>query len=127
MEEKQAKLVQQFSAHRTPSFIRLLCHRIRQPPRPARQYFHASVDCLEETKDAEEHTLLISKLKPVIENLQFTFNELVESIQIRQDLEVKTEDVCSGRNVLRRTGRPVSRPRSAGWMPGSPPTSPKPP
>ncbi len=100
MEEKQAALVKQFSAQNTQliDFCAIVSHNLRAPL----VNISMLVDCLEETKDPEEHSLLISKLKPVIENLQFTFNELVESIQIRQDLEVTTEDVCL-KECVRRT------------------------
>ena len=100
MEEKQAALVKQLSAQNTQliDFCAIVSHNLRAPL----VNISMLVDCLEENKDPEEHALLISKLKPVIENLQFTFNELVESIQIRQDLEIKTEDVCL-KESLRRT------------------------
>jgi PAS domain S-box-containing protein len=100
MEEKQAALVKQLSAQNTQliDFCAIVSHNLRAPL----VNISMLVDCLEETEDPEEHALLISKLKPVIENLQFTFNELVESIQIRQDLEINTEDVCL-EECLRRT------------------------
>jgi PAS domain S-box-containing protein len=100
MEVKQAALVRQLSAQNTQliDFCAIVSHNLRAPL----VNISMLVDCLEEAKDPEEHSLLISKLKPVIENLQFTFNELVESIQIRQDLEIKTEDVCL-KECLRRT------------------------
>src|SRR5579872_1317476 len=92
MEEKQAALVKQLSAQNTQliDFCAIVSHNLRAPL----VNIAMLVDCLEETDDTEEHRLLISKLKPVIDNLQLTFNELVESIQIRQDLEIQTEDVC---------------------------------
>ena len=46
--------------------------------------------------------MLISKINPVIENLNTTFNELVESIQIKQDLEIKSEKIVF-ENCLQRT------------------------
>jgi PAS domain S-box-containing protein len=100
MEEKQAALVKQLSAQNTQlmDFCAIVSHNLRAPL----VNISMLVDCLEETKDPEEHSLLISKLRPVIENLQLTFNELVESIQIRQDLEIKTEDVCL-KECVRRT------------------------
>ncbi|HTR29355.1 MAG TPA: ATP-binding protein [Puia sp.] len=100
MEEKQAALVKQLSAQNTQliDFCAIVSHNLRAPL----VNISMLVDCLEETNDPAEHSLLISKLKPVIENLQLTFNELVESIQIRQDLEIKTEDVCL-KECVRRT------------------------
>jgi PAS domain S-box-containing protein len=92
MEEKQAMLVRQLSAQNTQlmDFCAIVSHNLRAPL----VNIAMLVDCLVETSDAAEHQLLMSKLTPVIENLQLTFNELVESIQIREDLEVKTEEVC---------------------------------
>jgi PAS domain S-box-containing protein len=100
MEEKQAALVKQLSAQNTQliDFCSIVSHNLRAPL----VNISMLVDFLEETSDPEEQQLLISKLKPVIENLQLTFNELVESIQIRQDLEVKAEDVCLN-ECMRRT------------------------
>jgi PAS domain S-box-containing protein len=100
MEEKQAALVNQLSAQNTQliDFCAIVSHNLRAPL----VNISMLVDCLEETSDPDEHQLLISKIKPVIENLQLTFNELVESIQIRQDLEIVTEDVCL-KECVRRT------------------------
>jgi signal transduction histidine kinase len=100
MEEKQAAYVKQVSAQNTQliDFCAIVSHNLRAPL----VNISMLVEFLEETNDPEEHRQLISKLKPVIENLQITFNELVESIQIRQDLEIKTEDVCL-KDCLKRT------------------------
>ena len=100
MEVKQAAMVQQLSAQNTQliDFCAIVSHNLRAPL----VNIAMLVDFLSEAKDPNEHSLLIGKLKPVIENLQLTFNELVESIQIRQDLEIKTEDVCL-KECLRRT------------------------
>ena len=100
MEEKQEALVKQLSAQNTQliDFCAIVSHNLRAPL----VNISMLIDCLEETNDPDEHQLLISKIKPVIENLQLTFNELVESIQIRQDLEVTTEDVCL-KECVRRT------------------------
>jgi PAS domain S-box-containing protein len=100
MEEKQAAYVKQVSAQNTQliDFCAIVSHNLRAPL----VNISMLVEFLEETNDPEEHRVLISKLKPVIENLQLTFNELVESIQIRQDLEIKTEDVCL-KECLKRT------------------------
>jgi len=61
------------------------------------------VQFIEESQDESEQNLLISKLSPVIQNLHTTFNELVESIQIKQDLEIKSEAInlndCLDRTV----------------------------
>ena len=100
MEVKQAALVEQLSKQNTQlmDFCSIVSHNLRAPL----VNMSMLVDFIEATGDADEQRLLISKLRPVIENLHATFNELVESIQIRQDLEIKREDVCL-KECVRRT------------------------
>jgi PAS domain S-box-containing protein len=92
MEVKQAALVQQLSKQNTQlmDFCSIVSHNLRAPL----VNMSMLVDFIEASEDPAEQKLLISKLRPVIENLHTTFNELVESIQIKQDLEVKKEKVC---------------------------------
>jgi PAS domain S-box-containing protein len=89
MEEKQAALVKQLSAQNIQlvDFCNIVSHNLRAPL----VNMAMLVEFIEETTDSAEQKLLISKLNPVIENLNTTFNELVESIQIKQDLEIKSE------------------------------------
>jgi len=49
------------------------------------------ISFIEKTKDENEKKQIIDKLNPVINNLNETFNELVESLQVRQDKEIKSE------------------------------------
>ncbi|MBB2147994.1 PAS domain S-box protein [Pedobacter gandavensis] len=100
MEEKQAALVQQLSSQNTQliDFCNIVSHNLRAPL----VNMSMLVEFIEETNNPEEQKTLISKLKPVIENLHTTFNELVESIQIKQDLEVKSEDILLT-DCIRRT------------------------
>jgi signal transduction histidine kinase len=51
------------------------------------------VTFIESCEDYEEQKELISKLSPVIDNLHGSFNELVESIQIKQDLEIQSDTI----------------------------------
>jgi signal transduction histidine kinase len=51
------------------------------------------VEFIQESAELEEIKLLVSKLDPVIQSLNTTFNELVESIQVRQNLEIESEEV----------------------------------
>ena len=92
MEEKQAALVKVLSTRNTQliDFCSIVSHNLRAPL----VNMSMLVEFIEEAEDAEEQKGLISKLRPVIDNLHATFNELVESIQVRQDTEVKTENVC---------------------------------
>ena len=76
MEEKQSALVKQLSAQNTQllDFCNIVSHNLRGP------LINMSmlVEFIEESADAEEQKLLVSKLNPVIESLNTTFNELVE-------------------------------------------------
>ncbi|WP_316839105.1 PAS domain S-box protein [Pedobacter gandavensis] len=100
MEEKQAALVQQLSSQNTQliDFCNIVSHNLRAPL----VNMSMLVEFIEDTNNPEEQKTLISKLKPVIENLHTTFNELVESIQIKQDLEIKSEDILLT-DCIRRT------------------------
>jgi len=100
MEEKQTALVQQLSSRNSQliDFCSIVSHNLRAPL----VNMSMLVNFISENTDPVEQRLLISKLRPVIDNLHDTFNELVESIQIRQDLEIKSEDVCLS-DCIRRT------------------------
>lgn len=91
MEEKQTALVNQLSAQNTQliDFCNIVSHNLRAPL----VNLSMLVNFIEESKDEDEKMMLISKFQPVIESLHTTFNELVESIQIKQDLEVKSEKI----------------------------------
>ena len=60
------------------------------------------VELVEDSKDAAGAAGMVGKLKPVIEGLKSTFNELVETIQIKQDLEIKSE-VVNLEDCLKKT------------------------
>lgn len=51
------------------------------------------VDFIEKTADIEKQTEAFSKIKPVISHLMEVFDELVESIQVKQDTEVVSEEL----------------------------------
>jgi PAS domain S-box-containing protein len=91
MEEKQTALVKQLSAQNTQliDFCNIVSHNLRAPL----VNMSMLVNFIQESGDEEEKKLLIDKLNPVLENLHVTFNELVESIQIKQDLEIKSEKI----------------------------------
>lgn len=91
MEEKQTAMVKQLSSQNTQliDFCNIVSHNLRAPL----VNMSMLVNFIEETADVGEQKELISKLNPVLENLHTTFNELVESIQIKQDLEIKSEKI----------------------------------
>ena len=100
LEEKQTLLVKQLSTQNTQlvDFCNIVSHNLRGPL----VNMSMLVEFIEESEDLEEQEMLILKLKPVIDNLHTTFNELVESIQIKQDLEIKSEIVLF-EDCLKRT------------------------
>ncbi|MBC7381900.1 MAG: PAS domain S-box protein [Bacteroidia bacterium] len=100
MEEKQTELVKQLSAQNTQlvDFCNIVSHNLRAPL----VNMSMLVKFIEESDEEEDRKLLITKLNPVIDNLHTTFNELVESIQIKQDLEIKSENI-NLENCLKRT------------------------
>lgn len=100
LEEKQSVMMKQLSAQNTQllDFCNIVSHNLRGP------LINMSmlVEFIEESNDYDEIKLLTSKLKPVIDSLNTTFNELVESIQVRQDMEVATEEIVL-QDYLQRT------------------------
>ncbi|KEO75359.1 sensor histidine kinase [Anditalea andensis] len=70
-------------------FCNIVSHNLRSPL----ANMSMLVDAIEESENEGDRQLFISKLKPVINNLHETFDELVESLQIRQDLEIISEEI----------------------------------
>ena len=101
MEEKQSLLVDQLSAQNVQliDFCNIVSHNLRAPL----VNLGMLVELIEKSQDVDKRAKLISKLKPVIGVLDSTFSELVESIQIKQDLEIKSEwidlETCLSRTM----------------------------
>lgn len=70
-------------------FCNIVSHNLRSPL----VNMNMLVELIEESEDDLDKQKLISKFKPIINNVNETFNELVESLQIQQDLEVKSERI----------------------------------
>ncbi|WP_158798459.1 ATP-binding protein [Pedobacter sp. L105] len=89
LEEKQSRIMGQLAMQNTQlmDFCNVVSHNLRGPLINMAML----TEFIQEAEDAEEQKLLVSKLEPVIENLKSTFNELVESIQIRQDISVQSD------------------------------------
>ena len=51
------------------------------------------VDFVELSEDEEEKSEALAKIKPVVNHLMDVFNELVESIQVKQDTEVDVDTI----------------------------------
>jgi len=99
LEEKQSALLKQLSVQNTQliDFCNIVSHNLRAPL----VNISLLVEFIETCGEPEEQRQLISKLNPVLENLNTTFNELVESIQIRQDLEIQSERIVLEDYILR--------------------------
>ncbi|MEJ5961362.1 PAS domain S-box protein [Pedobacter immunditicola] len=91
MEEEQNILLERLSFQNTQliDFCNIVTHNLRGPLNNIAML----VDLVEESDCPEEQQEMLGKLKPVIESLKFTFNELVETVQIKQDMEIKSEVV----------------------------------
>lgn len=99
MEEKKSELVKQLSVQNTQliDFCNIVSHNLRGPL----VNLSMLVKLIESSEEEYEQNLLISKLNPVIQNLNTTFNELVESIQVKQDQEIQSEKIIL-RDYLQR-------------------------
>jgi light-regulated signal transduction histidine kinase (bacteriophytochrome) len=70
-------------------FCNIVSHNLRAPL----VNIAMLVDFMQESKDEDERNDLLKKTKLVTTHLNHVFNELVESIQIRQDTEVKSNKI----------------------------------
>lgn len=70
-------------------FCNIVSHNLRSPL----VNMSMLVEFIEESEDESERKIFIEKLKPVIDNLNQTFEELVESIQIKHDHNIKSEKI----------------------------------
>lgn len=88
--EKQ-RLVEQLSLQNTQlvDFCNIVSHNLRGPL----VNIEMLVKFIEESEDESEKTMMLSKLNIVIDSLHLTFNELVESIRIKQDYQVKSSNI----------------------------------
>ncbi len=76
-------------------FCNIVSHNLRGPL----VNISMLVDYLECEDDKDERQEIQDKLKPVINHLMEVFNELVESIQIQQDKDVKIDEIDLGQTV----------------------------
>ena len=100
LEEKQSVMMKQLSAQNTQllDFCNIVSHNLRGPLTNMAML----VEFINESNDFDEIKLLTSKLTPVIDSLNTTFNELVESIQVRQGMEIASEPIVL-QEYLQRT------------------------
>ena len=70
-------------------FCNIVSHNLRAPL----VNIAILVDYLQESKDEDERKDLLKKTKLVTDHLNEVFNELVESVQIKQDTEIKSDKI----------------------------------
>jgi len=89
LEEKQTLIMEQLATQNTQliDFCNVVSHNLRGPLINMAML----TEFIQDEQDMEQQKIMVSKLEPVIENLKNTFNELVESIQIRQDGNIKSD------------------------------------
>ncbi len=89
LEDKQTMLLAKLSQQNVQlsDFCNIVSHNLRAPL----VNIAMLSEFIENCSDNEERKQLITSLNNVLDNLNSTFNELVESIQIQEDPEVKSE------------------------------------
>ncbi len=99
MEEKQALMLKQLSVQngQLTDFCNIVSHNLRAPL----VNMSMLVDYIQESETEDEKNDLIMRLNPVIENLHLTFNELVESLQVKQNADIEREPIQVEQFLLR--------------------------
>lgn len=70
-------------------FCSIVSHNLRAPL----VNISMLVDYVEQSEDANEQKEVLSKIRPVVNHLMDVFNELVESIQVKQDTEIASDRI----------------------------------
>ncbi len=68
-------------------FCNIITHNLRSPMRN----ITTLLDFIDNAKNESEKQEILEKLRPVTRNMNQTFDELLESLKVRQDLEIKSE------------------------------------
>lgn len=79
----------EFKNGQLSDFCNIVSHNLRAP------LINISmlVDYIEQSEDEQERMEMLGKIKPVVNHLMEVFNELVESLQVKQDNEIKRDRV----------------------------------
>jgi signal transduction histidine kinase len=77
----------EFQNTQLKDFCNIISHNLRAPL----VNLSMLTNFIEKSTDIKEQKQYIEKLKPVINNLNETFSELVESLQVKQDTEIESE------------------------------------
>src|SRR5690606_5614482 len=70
-------------------FCSIVSHNLRAPL----VNISMLVDYVEQSEDENEQKEVLTKIRPVVNHLMDVFNELVESIQVRQDTEIESDRI----------------------------------
>jgi PAS domain S-box-containing protein len=70
-------------------FSNILAHNLRAPL----VNIGLLIDLIDESEDPDEAKEFVTQLKSVLEHLNEVFNELMESIQIKQDLDIEISEI----------------------------------
>jgi PAS domain S-box-containing protein len=99
LEEEQKSLLEKLSYQnlQLSDFCNIISHNLRAPlvsMTMLTEFIHT-------TDDQEEQKLLVSKLDPVLNSLNETFDELVNSLQVQQDTKIPVEDIDIHESIQR--------------------------
>ncbi|WP_162127771.1 PAS domain-containing sensor histidine kinase [Flavobacterium phycosphaerae] len=90
-EEKIAKMLinAEHQNKQLVDFCNIVSHNLRAPL----VNISMLLDYVEESDDEQEKSEVLAKIKPVVNHLNGIFDELVESLQVRQDLDVESTKI----------------------------------
>jgi PAS domain S-box-containing protein len=99
LEEEQKNLLEKLSYQnlQLSDFCNIISHNLRAPlvsMTMLTEFIHTA-------EDQEEQKLLVSKLDPVLNSLNETFDELVNSLQVQQDTKIPLEKIDVHESIQR--------------------------
>ncbi|MBI3509662.1 MAG: hypothetical protein HY064_03290 [Bacteroidetes bacterium] len=78
-----------FQNNQLTDFCNILSHNLRSPLGNMKQL----LNLVENADNEKEQKLILSKMRPVVNNLNETLSELLESLQVRQDTSIELDEV----------------------------------
>jgi signal transduction histidine kinase len=87
--EKKYSKILEYKNTQLVDFCNIISHNLRAPL----VNISMLVDYIEQSESEEERKEVLAKIKPVVAHLNELFNELVESVQVRQDTEIKSDTI----------------------------------
>jgi len=88
-EAKTKELILESQNRQLVDFSNIVAHNLRSPL----VNIEMLIDFFEKSNEPEEQSLLMGKLKSVVVYLKEIFNELMETVQVRQDIEIASEKI----------------------------------